>query len=283
MAGPTAAALSLTVLGSGGPFTHPERASAGYLVASKGKPRILVDAGGGTFERLGRIGADPAELDGGLLTHLHIDHSGGLPPVVFAAFMQGRTKPLPVAGPSGRDDQPGWRHACELLFGPAGAWRYLHSFEGFGVEAIEVPEDAPAPAAVVLGAGETEPPLEVAAVGVAHGMMPAVAYRITLGDHSVVISGDLEGESTSLAALARGCDLLVHDQALPRRDMVHGHLHPPPEETGANAAAAGARQLLLSHLMPPAERELDEVVARVASRYDGRIDVAHDLMTIAIG
>ena len=280
---PATAPLALTVLGSGGPFTHPQRASAGYLVSTDGRPRLLVDAGGGTFERLGRIGADPAVLDAVLLTHTHIDHSGGLPPVVFAAFMQGRTEALPVAGPSGRDDQPGWRRVCELLFGPEGAWRYLHSFEGFGIEAVEVPEDASAPVAVALGTDNVEPALEVTAVGVAHGMMPAVAYRIASQGHSLVVSGDLEGESPSLVALARGCDVLVHDQSLPRRDIEHGHLHPPPEATGANAAAAQVRKLVLTHLMPPAERELDTIVNKVASRYDGQIDVAYDGMTIAVG
>jgi ribonuclease BN (tRNA processing enzyme) len=52
--------LAVRVLGSGGPFVNAHRASSGYLVQLDGRPRLLVDAGGGTFERLGRAGVDPA-------------------------------------------------------------------------------------------------------------------------------------------------------------------------------------------------------------------------------
>jgi ribonuclease BN (tRNA processing enzyme) len=45
---------SITVLGSGGPIATADRVSAGYNLSIDGKPRILVDAGGGTFERIGR-------------------------------------------------------------------------------------------------------------------------------------------------------------------------------------------------------------------------------------
>lgn len=100
-------ALMLTVLGSGGPIANPRRASSGYLIALDGVARILVDAGGGTYERLGRAGTDLSALELVLLTHTHIDHSGGLPPVVFDLYMNDRGRPLAVAGPAGRDVHPG--------------------------------------------------------------------------------------------------------------------------------------------------------------------------------
>ena len=50
-----AAGLSLLVLGSGGPGATG-RAGAGYIVSLGGRPRILVDAGPGTFARAGEAG-----------------------------------------------------------------------------------------------------------------------------------------------------------------------------------------------------------------------------------
>jgi len=78
----------ILVLGSGGPFANPRRASSSYVLTLSDGRRLLVDAGGGVFERLGRAEIGAAELDPVLLTHLHIDHSGGLAPLVFSAYME---------------------------------------------------------------------------------------------------------------------------------------------------------------------------------------------------
>ena len=63
--------LSVSVLGSGGPIANLSRASAGYLLSIDGGACILVDAGGGTFERIGRSGLDVSSLEQILLTHVH--------------------------------------------------------------------------------------------------------------------------------------------------------------------------------------------------------------------
>ena len=69
----------------------------------------------------GQAGIDLGDLDAVLLTHLHIDHSGGLAPIVFSAYMNERTRPITVAGPAPNDTQPGCREFCDLLFGASGA------------------------------------------------------------------------------------------------------------------------------------------------------------------
>ncbi|MEJ7659694.1 MAG: MBL fold metallo-hydrolase [Hymenobacter sp.] len=93
--------------------------------------------------RLGQLGQNAAELSAVLLTHTHIDHTGGLGPVVFAAYMQERSGPVTVLGPAGRDMHPGTRRFTDLLFGEEGAWNYLTTFDGFGIEAIECVSDLP--------------------------------------------------------------------------------------------------------------------------------------------
>lgn len=270
--------LKLLVLGSGGPFANPHRASSGYVVLIDEQPRLLVDAGGGTFERLGRAEVPAALLGTVLLTHTHIDHSGGLAPVVFSAFMEGRTEPLTIVGPVGHDDQPGCRRFTELLFGEAGAWSYLHSFEGFGIEAVEVPSDPDD--AVVAPVRHSEHGLTISSVAVPHGMMPAVAYRIEHEACAIVFSGDVSGEHPPLSALASGCDVLVCDMALPERETEHGHLHAKPSEVGRMARDSGCAKLVVTHVMPELEDELDEALTFVAEAYDGEIVVARDLLRV---
>jgi hypothetical protein len=55
--------VELQVLGSGGPELEDERASSSYLVWQDGRPRILVDSGGGSALRFGQAGAHVAQLD----------------------------------------------------------------------------------------------------------------------------------------------------------------------------------------------------------------------------
>jgi ribonuclease BN (tRNA processing enzyme) len=271
--------VELLVLGSGGPFVNRWRTSSAYLLMIDGDPRVLVDAGGGVFERLGRAGIAPADLGTVLLTHTHIDHTGGLAPVVFSAFMEGRQDPLTIVGPAAGNDQPGCRRFVELLFGREGAWSYLHSFAGFGIDAHEVPSDPSRDAQVtVIDDGI----VQVRAVAVPHGMMPALAYRIDLGGVAVVFSGDVQEFHQSLVELAAGCDTLICNLALPEREVEHSHLHAKPSQVGKMAEESGARQLVLTHFMPEIEDELPDAVDEVCSRYHGELILAEDLLRVPV-
>ncbi len=77
---------AVQVLGSGGPELADKRASSSYLVWIGGKPRVLVDIGGGAALRFGESGATVSDLDVILLTHLHVDHTADLPALINASF-----------------------------------------------------------------------------------------------------------------------------------------------------------------------------------------------------
>jgi ribonuclease BN (tRNA processing enzyme) len=283
--------LSVTVLGSGGPISDAHRASAGYLVSIDERPRILVDAGGGIFERIGRCGLDLSAIELILLTHLHIDHTSDLPAVVMNAYMRDRGTPIALAGPAGRagndaapenaSPQPGAREFVRLLFGSEGAWRYMNTFDGFGINAFDVPSDLSDSAIHEVAAGATLEGIGVSiyATAVPHGMMPAIAFRLDCDERSVVFSGDVSASTEPIIALANNCSLLVHDFALPERDVPHGNLHAKPSAVGRTARESGARMLLLSHFMPAIENELSQNVDIVRREYAGKIEIAKDLAT----
>jgi ribonuclease BN (tRNA processing enzyme) len=283
--------LSVTVLGSGGPIADGRRCSSGYVVSVDGKARILVDAGGGVFERIGRSGLDLSTLEQILLTHMHIDHTSDLAAVIMHLYMLDRQREIALAGPSGRPGndaapenasaQPGVREFVRLLFGPEGAWRYMNTFEGFGIKVHEtsssvfdrviqqIPVDG-----ILEELGAT-----LSSVAVPHGMMPAVAFRIDCGDESIAFSGDTSASTLELIKLAKDCSLLVHDFALPERDVPSGNLHAKPSAVGRTANLSRAKMLLLSHFMPAIEDELPESVDIVRREYGGKIDLAKDLET----
>jgi len=283
--------LSVTVLGSGGPFSDPRRVSSGYLLSIDGRPRILVDAGGGTFERIGAGRFDLSGLEQILLTHLHIDHSGELPAVIMNLYMRDRTRPIAISGPRGRpgndiapenaSPQPGAIEFVRLLFGDDGAWRYMNTFDGFATNVREITSDVSDTSVHGL---PVDPVLEdlgvsIYAVAVPHGMMPAIAFRVECDDASIVFSGDISRSTDAFIALAKNCSMLVHDFALPERDVPNSHLHAKPSAVGRTAEGSGAKTLLLSHFLPAIENELAQAVAIVRREYSGKIEIASDLKT----
>ena len=288
---PLKSRLSVTVLGSGGPIADPHRVSAGYVLSIDGKPRILVDAGGGTFERIGRSGLDLSSLEQILLTHMHIDHTSDLPAIIMHLYMCDRKEPIAVTGPTGRprndaaaqnaSPQPGAIEFVRLLFGPDGAWRYMNTFEGFGIDVRETPSAVSDRAVHTVPVDQVLEDLgvSISAVAVPHGMMPAVAFRIECGEESVVFSGDISRSTPAFIALARNCSMLIHDFALPERDVPHGKLHAKPSAVGQTAQQSAAKILLLSHFMPAIEGELGEAIEIVRRDYSGRIELANDLKT----
>ena len=126
--------LELLVLGSGGPGATG-RAASSYLVLVKGVPQILVDAGPGSFARMGEAKVSLESLDTVLLTHLHVDHAAELPGIIKArAVSAAGPIQFDVYGPAGRAAQgeaaafPSTERFMTLLFGPQGAFAYLKDF-----------------------------------------------------------------------------------------------------------------------------------------------------------
>jgi len=104
-AGPPAGVLRVTFLGTGGgPAVGIDRAGPASLVEF-GSEVLLIDAGRGTVERLQGLNRSPGSISQIFLTHLHSDHTVGLPEVWLSGWWRGRpAAPLEVRGPEGTRD-----------------------------------------------------------------------------------------------------------------------------------------------------------------------------------
>jgi ribonuclease BN (tRNA processing enzyme) len=286
------APLELVVLGSGGPGATG-RASSSYLVLLDGTPRILVDAGSGSFVTLGKSGLSLEATDLVLLTHLHIDHVGELPGMFKArAVSGGGPITFNVWGPAGSaassaaaNDRaaptgayfPSTSAFLGLLFGARGAFAYLRDF---AAPITLVPHDLP-----LSGDDEPrvifrDPGLEIRAISGHHGDAPAVIYRIDHAGKSVTFSGDIDAHGLAhLTRIARDTDLLVFNAVVldpPGSPEILYTLHSPPRAIGTVAGEAHVHRLLLSHLSPATDHDRDAVKASIRRAYAGPVDLAED-------
>jgi ribonuclease Z len=278
-----APALTVTLLGTGNP--RPE-ARGGPSILVEGAGRILVfDAGRGATEKLFMLDR-LARADALFLTHLHSDHTVGIPDLWLTGWIFGRSKALGVWGPAG---------TAELCRGLEAAYAFdVHTRR-------DVDEKLPARGADLepheLGDGSVlaEGPLRITAFLVDHGpVRPALGYRVDLGPRSVVLSGDTR-PSENLVKFARGADLLIHEVIAPdaeragasasfsreQRERIIAH-HTTPEDAGRIFSRVKPKLAVYSHIVPSFVTAAD-LVAPTRKTYSGPLEVGEDGMVIEVG
>ena len=267
----------LQVLGSGGPF-GVGRASAGYLIWIDGFARIMVDAGGGTFTRFHEAGARVADLELLVLSHFHPDHSSEVPALLWV-----QPTDMTVSGPSGNEGYPSVGEYVTGLFGPEGVFRAVTHGEELRTVTVDVTGREPTD---VFANGS----ISVRGLGVPHGIVPAVGYRIDVDDVSIAFSSDQNGSNPAFVEFASGVDVLVVHVAVPETQKGFGaDLHARPSVWGQMATDAKVGMLVLSHLSSVAPRNakgdlpgFSEKLAHVRTRYEGPLVIAEDLMCIPV-
>jgi ribonuclease BN (tRNA processing enzyme) len=286
---PSTPPLELIVLGSGGPAATG-RAASSYLILIDGAPRILVDAGPGSFARLGEAKVSLASTDIVLLTHLHIDHAGELPGL-FKARAVSSSGPIVfnVWGPDGSQEPrqgayfPSTSRFLHLLFGPNGAFAYLRDFSApITLHAHDISTSISmnaAPQAVFNRSA-----LTITAIAGHHADAPSVIYRIDDAGRSVTFSGDIDAQGIpNLTRIAKDTDLLVFNSVVldpPDSPAILYTLHTPPHAIGEIAKQANVHGLLLSHLSPATEEMHDTVLKSIRQNFAGPVRVATDGMRL---
>jgi ribonuclease BN (tRNA processing enzyme) len=271
--------VQVQILGSGGPELEDKRASSSYLLWQDGRPRILIDSGGGSALRFGQAGAHVAQLDAVLFTHLHIDHSADFAALIKASYFEERKLPLPVYGPPGNENFPSTTEFVAGLFdGKHGVYRYLADFlagtdGGYSLQAHDVALTAREIRTVVSTSD-----LSLDATQVIHGAVPAIAWRVSIGRTIIVFSGDTNGDNGNLERLAKGADLFVAHNAVPEGETgAARQLHMPPSVIGRIAKTAGVGRVVLSHRMLRTLGRESETRSVIARAYQGPVAFAEDL------
>jgi ribonuclease Z len=232
------------------------------LVFEAGGVAVLADCGGAAVHRLQRLGVDPLALTHVVVTHVHVDHSYGLPSLVRQLMHQGRRAPLTVVC---RPEH------VELLRTLLTTFRVWERPDGFVLRLAPI-ELAAGAVAFTTGA------LRVSTAPNEHGAMPNFAVRVDVeGGGAVVYSSDTQ-PCDAVVALARGARTLVHEATFLERDRPSGHAnHSSAAEAGQVAARAGVARLLLVHVAATYHDAVEALAVEARKHFEGEVAVAEEL------
>ena len=261
----------MQVLGSGAPGFVRDRANTSYLHWIGNQAKILVDAGGGAYVRFGQVQAKFSDLAMILVSHLHPDHSSDLPGVLWSG-RNTRNDVLPIVGPSGNEAAPAFNEFLMRLFDSKnGSWEVLSSVVGPGPGVKLDPR--------VVDVTKQEPTtiydrdgIKVTALGIPHGNLPTLAYRVETQGFTVVYSSDQTGTNPRFPDFAKGADILVMHLAIGVGST--NPIQALPAVVGRVAQSANPKQLVLSHI---GNFDLDAAVADVKKNYSGPLTIGADL------
>jgi ribonuclease BN (tRNA processing enzyme) len=266
-------------LGTGTPVPNPERTGPATAVVVGGRV-FLFDAGPGVMRRVAAAGLPIDGVTAAFITHLHSDHTLGLPDLILTSWVMGRSTPMRLQGP------PGLRRMVENIIE---TWAEdtvvrVKGLErgrpgGYRVDARETTGGT-----LYDSAGVT-----ITAIRVPHGEWEyAFAYRIAARGRTILISGDTR-YSEAIARAAADVDVLVHEVYPETRSAPENRpggelwprylreVHTSDVELGRIAAVARPKLLLLSHVLFMGATE-EEVIAGVRrGGFTGRVVIARDL------
>jgi ribonuclease Z len=262
------------LLGTGTPNPEPEHSGPAVAIVT-GQNVYVVDCGPGVVRRAAQAGIRMEQLTRVFITHLHSDHTTGLPDLIFTPAVTGRKDPFEVYGPPGIAAMT--NHILK-------AWK----------EDMHIRLDGLEPAvkqAYVVHAHEVRPgviyrddAVRVSAIPVVHGAWKyAYGYRFEAGGKVIVISGDTT-YSTALLEAARDCDILVHefysqkgwDARTPDWQRYHAAYHTSAIDLGKLAAAAKPKKLVLYHELPMGQPP-EQVIREIREHFNGDVIYGKDL------
>lgn len=286
--------MRVTILGSGDPFVKAGQSSASVLVEVGNAERdfFFFDLGSGSLANFNGLKLPVTGTTKVFLTHLHADHVGDMPTLVWSLAKAGRSVPVEVWGPSGATKELGTRAYAEHLLA-AHAWdtaslrEHPSGRSGAGMVATEFPHDKPT--VVYERNGVT-----ISSFPVKHILPGPVGYRIDYQGRSVIFTGDTMPTESTVEACKGGVDLLIHESfpsasvfakkanvPLEQAEKVVNYSHTSPVMAAKIFKAAGARMSVLWHFVVDHET-VGPAYQEVRDQFDGPVAIAQDLTVFNI-
>ena len=277
----------VVLLGTGNPNPDPEHSGCCVAIIVN-NCSYVVDFGPGLVRQAarlspgygGKLKALSAEnLNCAFLTHLHSDHTVGLPDLMLTPWVIGRNEPLKINGPKGTK---------KMVHHITKAYRADIRYRNNGTEpANNIGWRTKTKEFTDEGLIYQDSLVKVETFKVEHGTMPnAFGFRFTTPDKTIVISGDTR-PCENLIIYARNADILIHEVYsyagwLKRSEVwksYHTAHHTSTYELGEIAAKTNPGKLVLYHLLLWGANE-DDLLKEISKSYKNDVFVGRDLMVI---
>jgi len=249
--------MEIILLGTGTAIPQADHTPAAILLKSPGLTALL-DIGPGAVHRLAAQGFDPFQLERIFLTHLHSDHTLDL--VTFIQMNDStpsftRSAPLYLTGPAGLR---AWYQGLMQLYPGIAPQSYPLHLRELADERFE------------LG--------DIRVSTCLSGHTPhSLSYRFDTPQGSLVYTGDCV-TNPALVKLCAGVDLLICECSFPQGWPTKDHM--TAESTGKLAKRAKVKQLVATHLYPPAAAV--DLQAQISHYYTGPVTIARDGATFSL-
>jgi ribonuclease BN (tRNA processing enzyme) len=272
----------VVMLGTGTPRPEPTRSGPATAIVVN-DAAYLVDAGPGIVRRAeaafekGVAALAPDRLTTAFITHLHSDHTVGLPDLIFTTWVQGRRVPLKLYGPEG---------LAAMRNHIMAAWQADIDIRTSGMEqrkptVVEAHEVKP-------GVVYKDENVTATAFRNAHGeLKETFGYRFQTADRSIVISGDTN-PSAALIEQCQKCDVLIHEvyadayrpADVPNWLEYRSKYHTTTTQLAEIANKTQPGLLVMYHRgIGPRGREIsdEQYLSEVRRTYSGKVVVGNDL------
>ncbi|MDP9161779.1 MAG: MBL fold metallo-hydrolase [Acidobacteriota bacterium] len=202
-----AASTQVVMLGTGTPLPDPDRSGPSTAIVVNGAAYV-VDPGTGVVRRAaaardkGVKALEPTNLRIAFLTHLHADHTLGVPDLILTPWIMGRKEPLELYGPAGTREMV--EHILQAYYVDIKIRTegLEHSNRtGYNVNVHEI----------TPGVVYKDTNITVKAFNAYHGSPKnTFGYRFETADRVIVIAGDSTPKSDVLQN-CNECDVLIHE------------------------------------------------------------------------
>lgn len=257
--------MQLIVLGAGTSVFHPQRAAPAFWLQTE-QGSLLLDCSADAPHRMAQEELDWPNLDAIWISHLHLDHCGGLASLLFgmkhAPQTRSRKKPLHIFGCAGTE---------KLLAAIDDAHDYRLSELPFPLDLTEVPaNESSSPFEILSG-------LTADVISTPH-RPESLALRVADDRGTAIVYSSDTGFSEEVARFARHADLFLLECSFYRNKPIQTHLE--LADAMRMSAIAEPRKVVLTHLYP--EWDGVDLEGEAKKLWPGETIAAHDGLRIEV-